>query len=83
MSEIIFQIRSPEKRKIRLHINYENEGSIPINSYECGYVFLVVSTPKKEKIIQKILDCIFIGHAHNNSTYQFMSLKFHTYTRIR
>ena len=32
---------------------------------------VVVPPPKKVKIGTKTIDCIFIGYAHNNATYQF------------
>ena len=33
---------------------------------------MVVPTSKKVKIGPKIVDCIFIGYAQNNNTYQFL-----------
>ena len=33
---------------------------------------MVVPPPKKVKIGPKTIECIFIGYAHNNITYQFL-----------
>ena len=33
---------------------------------------VAVPTPKKVKIEQKTVDCVFIGYAHNSSAYQFL-----------
>ena len=32
----------------------------------------VVPTPKKMKIGPKMVDCIFIGYAHNSNAYRFL-----------
>ena len=38
-----------------------------------GYLAkVVVSPPKTVKIEPKVVDCIFIGYAHNSSAYQFL-----------
>ena len=33
---------------------------------------VVVPTPKKVKIGQKTVNCVFIGYAHNSSAYRFL-----------
>ena len=33
---------------------------------------VVVPPPKKVKIRPKIIDCIFMGYAHNNAAYRFL-----------
>ena len=39
--------------------------------WEC-LVKVAVPPPKKVKIGRKVVDCIFIGYAHNSSVYQFL-----------
>ena len=36
---------------------------------------VAVPTPKKVKMGQKTVDCVFIGYAHNSSAYRFLILK--------
>jgi hypothetical protein len=36
---------------------------------------VVVPIPKKIKIGPKIIDCVFIGYAHNSSAYRFLIRK--------
>ena len=35
-------------------------------------VKMVVTTPKEMKIGSKMVDCIFIGYAHNDNAYKFL-----------
>ena len=35
-------------------------------------VTIAVTTPKKMKIDPKMVDCIFIGYAHNSNVYRFL-----------
>lgn len=33
---------------------------------------MVAPAPKKVKIVPKLVDCIFIGYAHNSGVYRFL-----------
>ena len=35
-------------------------------------VIVAITTPKKMKIDPKMVDCIFIGYAHNSNAYRFL-----------
>ena len=55
-------------------MSYGKEESHPTNTYECGDVLLKWKFLhlKTVKIGPKVVDCIFIGYAHNSSAYRFL-----------
>jgi hypothetical protein len=38
----------------------------------------IIPAPKKGKLVPKTIDCVFLGYAHNNTTYKFLVVKFDT-----
>ena len=64
----------PTRNLVLYHLSYGMKGHLPIITSKCGGALqkVLAPLPKKTKLGERTMDCIFIGYVLNSSAYRFL-----------